>query len=385
MAKQKKTEPVRLRGESWYYRIKVPNKYGEWKWTERKGGKTKAECLKAYRLCKKELEALEYERNVVLPRQATVEQGFNAWFEEYVDINTRYSTQKSYHGMVNKHILPAFGNVPLRKMNARMLQKFINDKSHELKRSSLGKLLVVMQAAFRYAVNPCGFIDYSPAENLFLPREINNKPKEICVFSPEDLAAIEDRFDSSHHYYLAIHICLYTGLRIGEALGLRWQDINLDSHELSVCGTMTERGVWQEFPKTKGSFRTIPFGQKLHAMLIKERKRQSEASFAFQHGIYNYNNYVCVRLDSGYRISGADFRFFNEWCKTTLGHGSTHSFRHTHATMLLEAGESLEAVSKRLGHSSIVVTSKYYSHVTAEGNSKMSKTLDKLYPVTQEE
>lgn len=385
MAKQKKSEPLRLRGENWYYRVKVPNKYGEWRWTERKGGKTKAECLKAYRACKKELEALEYERDVVLPRQATVEQGFDAWFTEYVDLNTRYNTQISYHGMVNKHILPAFGKVPLRKLDARTLQRFINDKSKELKRSSLGKLLNIMHAAFSYMVNPCGYIDYNPADNLFLPRELEAKPKQVCVFSPADLEIIEKTFPYGHQYYLAIHICLYTGLRIGEALGLRWQDINLKKSELSVCGTMSERGVWQDVPKTKRSFRTIPFGKKLHAMLLKERKRQSEASFAFQrYGVYNHNNYVCVRPDSGKRLCGADFHYFNRWCKDILGHGSTHSLRHTHATMLLEAGESIEAVSKRLGHSNIVTTSKYYSHVTEKGNSQMRNTLDSLFPAKYE-
>lgn len=372
---------MRLRGESWYYRIKVPNKYGEWKWTERKGGKTKAECLKAYRACKKELEALEYEKNVVLPRLATVEQGFSAWFEEYVNINTRYETQRSYHIMVAKHVLPAFGNVPLRKLNPRTLQKFINDKSRVLKRSSLGKLLTIMKAAFSYMVNPCGFIEYSPISNVYLPRELDAKPKTVAVFSPADLAAIEEHFQKGHQYYAAIHICLYTGLRIGEALGLRWQDIDLRRRELSVCGTMTEKGVWQDVPKTKNSFRTIPFGETLYNLLLQERKRQAEASLAIsRYCIYNSGNYVCVRPDSGVHLKVQDFRHFNKWCKDVLGYGSAHTLRHTHATMLLEAGESIEAVSKRLGHSNVMTTSKYYSHVTEKGNTKMKETLDRLFP-----
>lgn len=54
--------------------------------------------------------------------------------------------------------------------------------------------------------------------------------------------------------------------------------------------------------------------------------------------------------------------------------------RHTHATMLLEAGETMDAVSKRLGHSSIAITAKYYSHVTEKGKLKMRATLDNLFP-----
>ena len=79
-------------------------------------------------------------------------------------------------------------------------------------------------------------------------------------------------------------------------------------------------------------------------------------------------------------MTGTDFHYFNEWCKETLGGGSTHSLRHTHATMLLEAGQSLEVVSKRLGHSTVVTTSKFYSHITSKGNTKMRTTLDALFP-----
>lgn len=66
------------------------------------------------------------------------------------------------------------------------------------------------------------------------------------------------------------------------------------------------------------------------------------------------------------------------WCKEELGHGTLHSFRHTHATMLLELGESLEMVSKRLGHSSISITSRVYSHVLNKRNAKMLASLENL-------
>ncbi len=66
---------------------------------------------------------------------------------------------------------------------------------------------------------------------------------------------IEKRFPPTHHYYVPLHICLYAGLRIGEALGLQWEDIDLKNQELSVRGTMMENGVWQDVPKTKSSFR----------------------------------------------------------------------------------------------------------------------------------
>ena len=75
-------------------------------------------------------------------------------------------------------------------------------------------------------------------------------------------------------------------------------------------------------------------------------------------------------------INPSEFHYFNTWCRNNFGGGSTHCLRHTHATMLLENGVSLEAVSKRLGHSSIGITSRYYSHVTQKGKDDMRAALD---------
>ena len=74
----------------------------------------------------------------------TVQEVFEVWFEEYVDVNTRTNTQKSYRGMIEKHIFPHLGKMEMSKLNARILQKFINERKKHLKRSSLSKLLAIM-------------------------------------------------------------------------------------------------------------------------------------------------------------------------------------------------------------------------------------------------
>ena len=205
----------------------------------------------------------------------TVQEAFEVWFEEYVDVNTRTNTQKSYRGMIEKHIFPRLGNMEMKKLNARILQKFINEKSKILKRSSLSKLLAIMRSCFSYAVNPCEFCRSNPAENVWLPRDMEELGRTVHVFSPQDVAAIEEQYPPEHDYYMALHICYYTGLRIVEALGLRWQDVNLEKHELTVTGTMLENGLRQSMPKTRSSYRTIPYGTQLQLLFKREWLRQN--------------------------------------------------------------------------------------------------------------
>ena len=97
MQSKKKKEPFRQRGGIWYFRVKVPDRYGEWKWTERKGGKTKTECRENYRKLMQELEAAELAGDAITAGNIDVSQALATWFDEYVDINTREATRKSYH------------------------------------------------------------------------------------------------------------------------------------------------------------------------------------------------------------------------------------------------------------------------------------------------
>ena len=239
----------------------------------------------------------------------TVQEAFEVWFEEYVDVNTRTNTQKSYRGMIEKHIFPRLGNMEMKKLNARILQKFINEKSKILKRSSLSKLLAIMRSCFSYAVNPCEFCRSNPAENVWLPRDMEELGRTVHVFSPQDVAAIEKQYPPEHDYYMALHICYYTGLRIGEALGLRWQDVNLEKHELTVTGTMLENGLRQSMPKTRSSYRTIPYGTQLQLLFQREWLRQRTVRQSIGNRRYNKGDYVCCRLESGKQICAPDFRF----------------------------------------------------------------------------
>ena len=92
---------------------------------------------------------------------------------------------------------------------------------------------------------------------------------------------------------------------------------------------------------------------------------------------YVESDFVCTRED-GRPMNSNDMRYFNMWCKKEFGGGSFHSFRHTHATMMLENNIELDYVSKRLGHATIATTANIYDTITDKRNREAMKKLDSI-------
>lgn len=153
--------------------------------------------------------------------------------------------------------------------------------------------------------------------------------------------------------------------------------MDLRGREIFVRRTAVRGDAWfvQDLPKTKSSVRHIPFPAALLPILEDARLRQSVARFKCG-PFYVPGDFVCA-LDSGEMLTPDDIRAFNGWCKTAIGHGSFHVLRHTYATMLLEAGADLELVSKQLGHSSLSITARVYSHVLDRRKAKLVSIMDK--------
>lgn len=353
---------IRKRGSKYYYTIELPSMEGR-KRIERVGGSTRKECQMA--------EAQERVRLGLgqdISSTISVASFAERWLDEYVS-ELADNTQKSYKGIIEKHVLPVIGRKRMSSVKPMDIQNIINSREG-LSYGTIDSIKNTIRSLFHYAVSPCGIIATNPADGVRLPKDRKGK-KEAHVFSKKELDAIFSRFDKEHDFYIPIMIMYHTGCRIGEVLALKWEDVDLDHDVIHVHATMTESGVISPIPKTKSSNRYIVFSSKLHTILDERLRQQEELSYMIDRKF----PLVCCRNDAK-RISTSDMRFFNMWVKEELGDGSMHSFRHTHATMLLEAGESLEMVSKRLGHSSIFMTANTYSHILEKRNRKMIDTLE---------
>lgn len=363
---------IRKRGKKFYFTVDFTDEDGVRRRVERVG----CESLRDTKKMARAAQAAADEERFLAMKAVSVERFYAQWIaEDLLSGSYKVNTVRRYQSVVRNYILPRFGQLKLQALTPRLLQNFLNDLSQTLSRSSVNSIRVVLKQSLAWAVDFGRYIPDSPADRLRVPRDFK-APEEVEIFPPDEMAAIFRRFPEGSKLYALIRLSYYTGMRLGECCALTWDNVDFSRNEIHVRGTVVNDGAWrmQDLPKTKASRRTVNFGQALSDILQNLKRRQAVDRFRYG-TYYRSGNFVCS-LESGEMMNPDDARYFNMWCKSEFGHGSFHSLRHTYATMLLEAGADLELVSKQLGHSSIAVTAKYYSHVLDKRRARLTSYMD---------
>ncbi|WP_238886519.1 tyrosine-type recombinase/integrase [Clostridium sp. YIM B02551] len=264
--------------------------------------------------------------------------------------------------------------------------------------SSIENLNKILRSFFNYVVEE-GFILKNPcsSKRITIPRnyeleeneDIDNED-EIYVFSNEEIKLLEKSLDKNKLKALYL-LALSTGLRQGELLGLKWNDIDLDKKELKVQRTIkkvtiindddTREGkIVVQVPKTKGSLRTVPIPSKIIPTLEKHKIKQNEDRLKLGESYQNNGEFVFV-TDSGSFIDPRNLRRAYKRALKRAGviYRKFHNLRHTYATKLFEAGVPLPTVQKLLGHSDISITANIYTHVMKEQKIDAADKLNILF------
>lgn len=190
---------------------------------------------------------------------------------------------------------------------------------------------------------------------------------------------------------------LWTGMRVGEITGLRWEDIDFDNnliyinHTLVYYDTRTEKGCKFAIntPKTKAGKRTIPMLPKVKKALKQEKERQNDLGINCNVKIDGYTNFVFLnRFGNVYQqcslnkalkriIRDCNYEIFDGKIKsdTILPNFSNHSLRHTFTTRMVESGINLKVMQEILGHSDISTTMNIYAEATQDLKEKEMKKL----------
>lgn len=319
----------------------------------------------------------------VEPTRVTVSQWLDVWLQKYKKPELRPTTFDSYETMIRVHLTPAIGALQLKDLRSDQLQHLYNEKTKAgLSATTVRYIHTVARMALAQAVKN-GLVPRNVAEATTRPRQVK---KDIQPLTLEQVSLLFKTIEADR-LFPAICLEFNTGLRRGELLALRWQDINLKDETLTVrqgLVRVTNHGahdgkrktalVFQE-PKTSSSRRTIPLSEEVLAELKRWKSRQAQEKLQLGQGYQDIGLVFCQ--ENGTPLEPRNFtrRFAVMLQRAGLPNIRFHDARHTFATLMLELGEPARVVQQILGHSKIAMTLDTYSHVSLDMERKAAARL----------
>jgi integrase len=309
-------------------------------------------------------------------RGDTVGEFLDLWLNEVVKPNVRPWTYRGYEVHVRMHLKPLIGHIPLARLGALDVQKALNRKSADgLKPKSIRYIRGTLRAALNHAVK-WGLIEKNPAAVVAVPRV---EPYEIRPFTPAEarmfLNAIKgDRLEALYS------VALTMGLRQGEALGLRWRDIDLELGYVRVTKQLQRLDGRSELvePKTSRSRRQIAMPKSICVSLQEHRVRQDSERKAAGDRWTDLELVFSTSRGKPLDATAVTKDFHRLLDSAGLAQRRFHDLRHSCATLLLVQGVAPRVVMDVLGHSQIAMTMNTYSHVIPELRRTAADRMDDL-------
>ncbi len=333
-------------------------------------GKTQAEVKEKLK------KALADSQRLDLAKQGkyTVWTWMDIWFENVAKIKVRPSSHQTYRGYIDNHIKPSIGKIPLEKLTTMELQKFYRKllTSGRVERIEAEKQPKGLSAKTVRNINQVisSAMDLAVAQKIILENPTNAcslprvEHKEMQTISAEQLQAFLEEAKRSGVYEM-YYIELSTGLRRGELLGLKREDIDMQQGIIRVRRQVSRiDGKVVEAPlKTKNSYRAVTISpQAVEVLKAQKAKTNDEYVFPSPNGgpisPDSVNNLLHRVLD---RAGIPRVRF--------------HDMRHTFATLALQNGVDIKTVSGMLGHFSAGFTLDTYAHVTTAAQKEAAQTM----------
>ena len=312
-----------------------------------------------------------------LPTERQTLAQFLAHWLESVKPSLRPSTHLRYEQLVRIHALPYLGKLSITRVKPDHLQRLYADRLEAGQSpASVRQLHAVLHRAFRQATR-WGLVGRNVADLVSAPRVA---PSDMQALTPDQARALLDAAAGDRLEALYV-VAVSTGMRQGELLGLRWQDVNMDSSTISVRKTLqrTSEGHVLADPKTTQSRRHVGLTttalQALQRHRVQQNKERLRVGAAWQ--------------DLDMVFSDPVGGFIKEWNlrkqsflpllqRAGLPIIRFHDLRHTAATLMMGRGVHPKIVSEMLGHSQVSITLDLYSHVTPTMQREATDAMDAL-------
>lgn len=314
----------------------------------------------------------------------SVKDFLNSWLENVMALNVKPTSMQIYHSAAKRNILPYIGDIPIQKLTPAILDNWMrNLQKAGYSKNTLLSVHSLIHHALNYAVYPAELIASNPANYIKVPKKAPTNIVKRHIISRDKFNELLEKYPFGTDYYIPILLLFHTGMRLGEVCGLKWDNIDFDKKIITLDRQIvyiSKKGYYLSTLKTESSNRYIVVDDFLIEQLRRWRNQQSknEKSVGDSY-VYTYCDNDTKILQQSKVLSGIDAERVKLVCVRRDGkiipkdclerilkkEGlNAHSFRHTHATILIENGAIPKGVAGRLGHTSTVITQNLYTHNT---------------------
>lgn len=360
---------------SWYYVVELPPDAKGRRRQQRRGGyASERDAQRALAAVAQQIAANRY----VDPTRLTVRAYLTEWLAGKG--NLRPSTRRGYQRNIDKYLAPRIGDIQLTALHGAQIERALRELREErgigiaTTRRVFATLRVALNKAVRQgllATNPCLSVELESEADQRAPAHVWTPP-QVRRF----LAHVHD--DRLQALYLLV---VTTGLRRGEVIALRWDDLDLDAGLMLVQRSVVQIGgdIVEGAPKTKHSKRVVPLDEATVAALRAHRRRQAQERLVAGAAWADQVGRVFTREDG----TGLVPEFVSRTFKAKASAAGVpvirfHDLRHTTATLALAGGVSMRVVSDRLGHSTTAITSDLYTKVYDETAREAAEKIARL-------
>ena len=345
----------------------------------KQGYKSKKEAQEAY---------LNYQLKVIKGEYIPESKGhitFNKLYVMWLKIyreTVKTSTYATTTRYFEDHILKQLGSKYIDILSVLDCQKAVNIWFNDAPKT-YKRFMRYTNNVLNYGINNLELISKNPM-NKVIPPKAKNKPKPFTDFYSKDELNIflRDAKEYNFKYFVFFRLLAYSGMRKGEALALKWSDINFKDNTISINKDVTvglNNELYEDTPKTENSFRTLDMDATTMEYLKEWRLMQQKTMLKLGYNFLNSDNLPFSTINNGYLSMSKPRQWNVAICKKyKLRRIKIHGFRHTHASLLFEAGASMNEVKARLGHADINTTMNIYTHVTDDQKKDTANKLVRL-------
>ena len=326
---------------------------------------------------------------------------FLIWFDYKRDI-LKESTLANYENVYYRHIKPSIGDIRLTNIDKKLLRRLFGKlQQQDVSKKYLEIMKNIINNVFKYSIE-LEYLTYNPCEKLELKltqREVNQNVKKdrIKFLTQKQTEVLFDYAKKMKKKALPLYqIIVLTGMRIGEAICLRWEDVDFENKIIAVTKTFShaksnsiDSYTLTQTPKSKTSARKIPLCEDAVKLLEEQRKsRYTNDEFVFisakgqpYRTTQNFNIGL-KKLIERYNMTEMERSQKENRTPFLLPVISIHALRHTFATMCFKQGIPPKIVQTYLGHSTLSITMDLYTHVTDESLSQDIEKINGLIGLT---